>query len=769
MRHLYYTLQTFRRGRSSSFITVVSLAAGLLMSVFLFARIAFELSYDSCFREADKLYLIKNTWIIDGKPGPEAEVVLHAVPGTIAELYPDRVTGATVMPAVSLTNDYRIGERQVKLGTLMGDTLFFSVMGLDVLRGNPQELGNPDVLFLSESGARRLFGDEDPIGQTVTYDFIWSDVTLTVKGIFRDVPLNNSLPLYERGLEAVVSFPSIWKHTQWSQGWNSGGNYMGYVRLRSKEDAAWLNERLTAALSRYIPADAGLDISARLVPVRDLHISQPDVRRRVAIMSLLGVVLLLVTALNYVLASVSSLTRRAKTVAVHKCSGADMGNIFCQFLLETAGVVLAALLLATGCVVLLPGLMEEMAGMPLAELFAWNNLYAPLAAVAVLFLLGGCLPAVLFARIPVTQVFRRYTSGRRGWKRVLLVVQFAGAAFILGMMLVVAMQYVHMVSRDRGWNPERVAFVWNRDLDGDQLLTQLRHLPYVEAVASSNQTMLGFGSNRGITDAQGNAMFTPRNTWFDADYLPLIGLKLKEGHNLTGDRQLLVNLPFCRKMGWTDSPIGKPVNDYGTVVGLLDSFAFPGSPDDDVPVMIEWQEGVGSTLSVRLKAPFDDNLRRLNEDMGRIYPQTELVFKSMTTMMLKYAEPVRIFRNVTLMASITILFIILLGVTSYVNDEIRLRSKEIAIRKVNGAETTDILWLLSREVWWMAFLSVLLGMAGAYLAGQVWCRQFQDVVPIGGMSYVLLAVGLLLLILCLVCVKAWHIANENPVESIKSE
>ena len=60
-------------------------------------------------------------------------------------------------------------------------------------------------------------------------------------------------------------------------------------------------------------------------------------------------------------------------------------------------------------------------------------------------------------------------------------------------------------------------------------------------------------------------------------------------------------------------------------------------------------------------------------------------------------------------------------------------------------------------------------MAGAYLAGQVWCRQFQDVVPIGGMSYVLLAVGLLLLILCLVCVKAWHIANENPVESIKSE
>lgn len=107
-------------------------------------------------------------------------------------------------------------------------------------------------------------------------------------------------------------------------------------------------------------------------------------------------------------------------------------------------------------------------------------------------------------------------------------------------------------------------------------------------------------------------------------------------------------------------------------------------------------------LEARLKEPFDDNLRRLNEDMSRLYPQDDLVFRSMEQMLDNYAESVRVFRDVTLWASVTILFIILMGLVGYVDDEIRLRSKEIAIRKVNGAETSGILRLLSRDVLWIS-------------------------------------------------------------------
>ena len=246
-------------------------------------------------------------------------------------------------------------------------------------------------------------------------------------------------------------------------------------------------------------------------------------------------------------------------------------------------------------------------------------------------------------------------------------------------------------------------------------------------------------------------------------------MKLKEGHNLTGKHQLLVNSTFCEKMHWTDSPIGKQVNDYGTVVGLLDSFAFVGCINDSEAVMIEWFEGTAFCLEARLKEPFDDNLRRLNEDMSRLYPQDDLVFRSMEQMLDNYAESVRVFRDVTLWASVTILFIILMGLVGYVDDEIRLRSKEIAIRKVNGAETSGILRLLSYDVLWVAIPSVVLGTFGAYKVGQIWISQFSDVVLLPIVGYI--SIGFLLLTFIVGCVvmKSWHVANENPVNSIKSE
>lgn len=172
---------------------------------------------------------------------------------------------------------------------------------------------------------------------------------------------------------------------------------------------------------------------------------------------------------------------------------------------------------------------------------------------------------------------------------------------------------------------------------------------------------------------------------------------------------------------------------------------------------------------MRLKKPFDDNLIRLNEEMQHVYPQNELLFRSMEKEMRSYSESVRIFRDVTLLASVTILFIILMGLIGYVNDEIRLRSKEIAIRKVNGAEVSGVLRLLTRDVLWLAIPAVTIGTIGAFKAGEVWISQFRDAISLPVMGYMGVAVTLLMFIIMCVIIKAWHIANENPVKSIKSE
>lgn len=664
-RHIYYTLQSLLHKQGSNAIKIVSLALGLLMSVFLFARIAFELSFDNFYHDSDNLYIVKTGWLKNGVlEGNESRFTIIPIPAAIAEEFPEQVESSTVSCSL-FDNSFQLGERQLDMSTVMADTLYFSVLGLEMIEGNPQDLAGPDVVFLSAKSAKEAFGDENPIGKTLRYDFWGYQTTLLVKGIFADIPLNTSL---ERRPEAIISFPTIGRHLKWNLGWQSGGNYDGYLRLRSPQDADWLNERMSIAIARHIPPESGLELSVRIVPIHNLHVETPQVRKMIWIMFFLGIVLLFTTALNYVLVSVASLTQRAKAIGVHKCSGASGSSIFSMFMVETAIVVGLALLLIGLLVYIFHEKMEELAAVPLSALFDWQNLWAPLSVILLLFILGGCLPAMLFARIPVTQVFRRYTSGRRGWKRVLLFVQFIGAAYILGMMLMVVSQYSYVTTRDRGWRPERVAYTTQREVDGNSLRSLVGSLPYVEGVASAERPILWFGSNQPILDNQGNELFYPRNTWFDSDFLPFIGLRLKEGHNLTGEGQLLVNSVFCEKMNWTDSPIGKRVNDYGTVVGLLDSFSFADMPNDNLPVMVEWTGKTAATLHVRLKEPLDENLARLNEEMHRIYPQKSLVFRSVEQEMRSYAESVRVFRDVTLLVSLTILFIILMGLIGYVND-----------------------------------------------------------------------------------------------------
>lgn len=655
-RHIYYTLQSLLHKQGSNAIKIVSLALGLLVSVFLFARIAFELSFDNFYHDSDNLYIVKTGWLKNGVlEGNESRFTIIPIPAAIAEEFPEQVESSTVSCSL-FDNSFQLGERQLDMSTVMADTLYFSVLGLEMIEGNPQDLAGPDVVFLSAKSAKEAFGDENPIGKTLRYDFWGYQTTLLVKGIFADIPLNTSL---ERRPEAIISFPTIGRHLKWNLGWQSGGNYDGYLRLRSPQDADWLNERMSIAIARHIPPESGLELSVRIVPIHNLHIETPQVRKMIWIMFFLGIVLLFTTALNYVLVSVASLTQRAKAIGVHKCSGASGSSIFSMLMVETAIVVGLALLLIGLLVYIFHEKMEELAAVPLSALFDWQNLWAPLSVILLLFILGGCLPAMLFARIPVTQVFRRYTSGRRGWKRVLLFVQFIGAAFILGMMLMVVSQYSYVTTRDRGWRLERVVYTTQREVDGNSLRSLVGSLPYVEGVASAERPILWFGSNQPILDNQGNELFYPRNTWFDSDFLPFIGLRLKEGHNLTGEGQLLVNSVFCEKMNWTDSPIGKRVNDYGTVVGLLDSFSFADMPNDNLPVMVEWTGKTAATLHVRLKEPLDENLARLNEEMHRIYPQKSLVFRSVEQEMRSYAESVRVFRDVTLLVSLTILFIIL--------------------------------------------------------------------------------------------------------------
>lgn len=170
-RHIYYTLQSLLHKQGSNAIKIVSLALGLLMSVFLFARIAFELSFDNFYHDSDNLYIVKTGWLKNGVlEGNESRFTIIPIPAAIAEEFPEQVESSTVSCSL-FDNSFQLGERQLDMSTVMADTLYFSVLGLEMIEGNPQDLAGPDVVFLSAKSAKEAFGDENPIGKTLRYDF----------------------------------------------------------------------------------------------------------------------------------------------------------------------------------------------------------------------------------------------------------------------------------------------------------------------------------------------------------------------------------------------------------------------------------------------------------------------------------------------------------------------------------------------------------------------------------------------------------------------
>lgn len=768
MRQLYYVIRTLLRGRGANLIKIISLGLGLTMSILLFARVAYELSFDSCYHDPERLHQVFSIWINNGERSEPNSLNLGPVAGAILENFPQEVEAATSTCEWVATKPLYNGSVKLEDAKIMADSLFFKTMGIEVLTGDPQELVNKDVIFLSERFARKIFDQQNPIGKTLLYN---KEIPLTVKGVYASLPENTSLPC-----EGVISLPTMLSRGIGYYSWDGGDGYKTYIRFRPGADKAVVEARLDAMVQKYLPtymAEKGVGYTVATKPIRDVYRQQDDVKRMVNIMTILGFAILFIATLNYVLISISSLAYRAKAVGVHKCSGASGGTVFSMFLLETGIIILLALAFMGLLLFNFRDFVEDTVSARLVSLFAPDRVWVPALTVLFLFLVGGVLPGRIFSRIPVSQVFRRYTEGKKGWKRPLLFVQFLGVSFIAGLMVVVVVQYDYVTHKDPGYHPQRVALA-SLEFDAensDYALTYFKGLPYVEAVSAADDHPAQYLSGERVTEG-GKTFFSTRYLWCMENYADMMGMKWKQGRMPREKGEVAVNETFVQMMHWGNDVLGRVIELDGeryTVSGLLKDFRTASFFVEQQPFAMHYEKHLNYCIQLRLKEPFAENLQKLNKEASETFADKAVDFRSMEQLMTQSYNPVRVFRNATLLAAITMVFVMLMGLIGYTSDEVRRRSKEIAIRKVNGAESESILRLLSKDVLVVALPAVLIGSIGSWYVNGMWMELFAEKIEISWAVYVLVALAILLIIVGCVIWKSWHIANENPVNSIKSE
>ena len=770
MKQLYYVIQTLMHGKNANVIKIVSLGLGLTMSILLFSRVAYEQSFDTCFKEHENLYQLWNKFSTEKETFQWGEMCVGKLAGGTFEALPDMVESATTVSTWLASNPIYYGEAQFDDEKVVADSLFFQTMGIEVTSGNPvQDLQELDVIYLSNDLATRMFGDENPIGKVINYDRM---LDLTVRGTFTDIPVNSTMRP-----KAVISMPSIWKRGWGNYSWEGGDSWKSYIRIKPGTDIEALNKRMNLVVQQNIPANLGFSMKAEARPIRDTYRNYDEVKRMSTIMAILAGSILFITALNYVLISISSLSRRAKAVGVHKCSGAEEGTIFGMFLWETCIIILIALLLMGFLIINFKDFVEDIASTQLVNLFAIDRIWVSLSVVGALFLIGGVLPGYVFSKIPVTQVFKRYTEGKKGWKRPLLFVQFAGVAFVAGIMAVVMLQYHHVLNKDMGYNPERIAveYQYCDNYETSQSVKNFyKGLPYVEAVTSSrdNTPLWGY-SGELMFDEAGKTLFSSKYDYVNEGYAEIMGISVKQGRLPRERKEVAANETWLEMRGWSsDQAIGQTIQtEEGRVkiVGIIKDFQIANFFEENKPFLMHFNPMFTGEIHIRLKEPFAENLQRLNKEAGEAFPGQTIEFEGLEQAMTESYNSVRIFRNATMVASFVILFITLMGLIGYTNDETQRRSKEIAIRKVNGAEASSIIEMLAKDVLVTALPAVLLGTLASWYVGELWMSQFATTMGTTIPYYIMTGFVTLLMIVGVVVVKTWKIANENPVISIKSE
>ena len=586
--------------------------------------------------------------------------------------------------------------------------------------------------------------------------------------------------------------------------WVGNDRYVAFVKLAEGVDPASLKDAIHEMQKAHQPLEemekSGLTLWYFLSPLATEHSSRPEVRNLVFILSIIAALLLLVSIMNYVLVSISDVIRRAREVGVRKCYGAESWDINRILLRETACNLGLSLAVAAALVLAFRGAIESLLGVPVQDLITPLSVWIVIGVVVLVFLVSAIIPAQMFTRIPISSAFRGYKESKRRWKISLLAFQFAINAVLVSLVLIVSFQYRKVLNTDPGYEYRNLVYETFPSYDQTKMNAiagALRSLPEVEA-AELTYTLP-------FEKASGNNVYLPgddRELFNIADeygasegFFDMMGFRLVEGSVPKGPNDVAVSKSFVTKMAafadWSDGAVGKIVNisehDQVTICGVYEDYVIGDVTDmDDRPsVRFCWNRdfyteadkdvdkydwsGLMHTIVIKLNEVTPAAMRKVEKTIREVAPDSDAEVKAYSETLVNMYDSTKQMKRTYELGALFALLIAVIGLISYVRDENYRRSAEIAVRKVNGAQSSEIVSMLVTDILKVAVFAVIIGDAGAWLVAHYWLQQFAVKIALNPLFFIAADIIVLAIIVSVIVIGSLRIAHTNPVESLKNE
>lgn len=770
-------------------IKIICLGLGLAMGLLLIAKVYFEQTYDCFYPDANRIYKVKESFVMNGEYD-EYQNTAGAIGPGVKEYTPQVEAATRYTYLEGETTVETDDKRKYSVDAIcLADSCLFDVLPREIIAGDyKQVLAVTDQCMIPRSLAEKIGGNV--IGMRLNIPEQSEDAFCVVGGVYEDYPLNSTVPS-----AIFLSLKTIGKYMHdGTQNWIGNDRYSTFVRLAKGADAKMTTKYLDKMVREHVDKES-LDMcnyKIMVKPLKDEHLSDQSAKTMIWIQTLLAAMLLLCAALNYLLIVFGQMVGRSKEMAIRKCYGTSPRGIIGMVLREGTAHLLLSLAVAGVLLYAFQGEVETLLGTSVTELLFNQGVMWLLTAVCLFILLiTGVLPGWLYARIPVSTVFRKYNESRRVWKRSLLAVQFVAAGFLFCLLILTGRQYSLMVNDNPGYDCNNMLHVGLWGIPNEErtkAVTELKRLSCVKDVTSAYQGLLEWcsGDNvweEGKEDKQFNIadMYGCNPNFFSVLGIPVIQGTTFFEHADSTDNQVMVDEVFVSEMkkhfDWDDDVIGRSVmitgHDEGhlfTICGVFRHIRLGNICEEDPRgAAIFYTPYIMNNMYIRVSEASAETIAEVQKVIDKLFPTRDITVYNIKTELAGMYDTQRNFRDSVMIAGIVTIVIAFIGLVGYTADEVNRRRKEIAIRKVNGARVNEIVMLFIKDMLMISVPSLIVGGVAATIVGRKWLTQFSEQVSLAPWLSVACIAAIIAVLVAVGILNCRRIAMSNPVDYLKNE
>ncbi|MBS0479483.1 MAG: ABC transporter permease [Proteobacteria bacterium] len=828
--YLTVGLRALAKNRVYAAINIVGLALGIAACVLILTFVRYEFSYDAWLDNAENSYQLQTIYLPNpggGQPGDSQGTAIVAE-AALRKDFPqiENVVWLSSQNAIIMQN----GIPSFAKKTFVTDGQFFDVYRVPFVRGDPSmALGDPHSLVLSETEARTRFGNENPIGKTLS--IVAGDITADyrVTGVFKDLPKNSHLDmtLVMRVDPSEYFRTAPGNYTSWT--WQNGGVYF---RLKPGVDPQAIQSQLKAWEERNIPDDPGSSPKTnpgdytdyRVVNIRDIHLSKAQGqgtpngdKQSVLTFGVVALLILAMACMNFTNLATARASQRAREVALRKVVGANRRQLIIQFLGESLIVSLIAMLIALALAELAIHPLNAFLNADMAlHYFGRGGIILPLIGLTVVVgLAGGLYPAIYLSRFEPARILKANKSaadaeGSGRLRNLLVIGQFAVSIGLIACTAVIYAQTAYARSIDAGYNRNGLLQVNGIGRPQAQVVmpTFVREVRKLPGVSDASQVGLGIATgNNSTTDVNvpGAPPVTLGVYGVDTHSFATLGVKLLAGRNFSENigmddstlpsppnpdvekafvargANVVLSEQAAQRLGFKSpaDAIGKQVQlgmaspELGlvtaTVVGVVSDVRYRTVRDPIQPIIYYYQTTGFSRLLVRTSGDVKAVSARVEALWKRLLPDVpynaRFVDDIVNDLYNGDEKRAQLF-GVFAVLAVVIGCLGLFGLAAFTAER---RTKEIGIRKVLGARTRDILRLLVWQFSKPVLIANLIAWPVAWWAMRGWLNGFDTRITLGPTPF-LIAGGLgLLVAIVTIASHAWRVAQASPVKALRYE